>query len=170
MRSDAVGARSVGGDAAIGALIGATADHLHGNRNSGSMPLTLRHGDRPLPGRFGAPGESACDATDRIVIFVHGSGTTEWSWSSWAADYHGDAAANLGTMLRRDAGYSPVFVRYNGGRHVSDNGLEPALAIESLLDRWTVPLRALVPVGPAWAGRSREARATTAHSRVPLFA
>ena len=99
-----------------------------------------------------AIGAAIPDATARLAIFVHGLGTTEWSWCLGAADYHGDPSVNFGTLLRRDLGYTAIFVRYNGGRHVSDNGRELAARIEALAAAWPVPLDEIVLVGHSMGG------------------
>jgi hypothetical protein len=49
--------------------------------------------------------------------------------------------------LRDDLGYSPVFLRYNTGLHVSVNGRTLADILELLHDQWPVPINELVLVG-----------------------
>ena len=55
------------------------------------------------------------DATPRIVVFVHGLMTTEFSWALGGRERYGD-------RLAREIGCTPVYVRYNTGRHISENG------------------------------------------------
>ncbi|MEI8258467.1 MAG: hypothetical protein WCJ30_22565, partial [Deltaproteobacteria bacterium] len=125
MRSDAVGAASWVGDAALGAVNAAVGDRLHDGDNGLSLGMQLRHGDRYLslePASADAMRLAIPAPSRTLAVFVHGLATTEWSWCLDAEQYYGDPAANFGAMLARDLGYTPVFVRYNTGRHISENG------------------------------------------------
>ena len=48
-----------------------------------------------------------------------------------------------GAQLADTLGYTPVYVRYNTGRHVSVNGLELATQLEQLIARWPQPVEEL---------------------------
>ncbi len=155
MRSDAVGASAWIGDAALGAVNAAVGDRLHDGDNGLSLGMQLRHGDRYLSlertdvdaMRTEIPAPSRT-----LAIFVHGLATTEWSWCLNAEQYHGDPAANFGAMLARDLGYTPVFVRYNTGRHISENGRLLAERLERLVDLYPGPLDEIVLIGHSMGG------------------
>jgi pimeloyl-ACP methyl ester carboxylesterase len=53
----------------------------------------------------------------KICVLVHGLCDSEETWGFTA-----DAAKNYGTLLQQDFGYTPVFLRYNSGLHISTNG------------------------------------------------
>ena len=71
-------------------------------------------------------------ATPGLAVFVHGLAETEDSWRRQA-----DQSAPYGDRLRAEFGYTPVHVRYNTGRHISDNGHDLA----DLLAAWPRPGR-----------------------------
>lgn len=126
LRSDAIGSTAWLADAALGAVNGALGDHLAARDSGLDLGLVLRHGayiDPTDPPEL--PGD--------LVVLVHGLGTTEWCWALDAEAYHGDPAATFGSMLQRDAGLTPVFVRYNSGRRVADSGRALADALEALV-------------------------------------
>jgi len=54
--------------------------------------------------------------------------------------------------LARDLGYTPLYLRYNSGRHVAENGHELAELLEHLLDRWPAPIDDLVILGHSMGG------------------
>ena len=62
------------------------------------------------------------DATGKLCVFVHGLKCTEWVWSTEAEWFYGDPTVNFGTRLKADLGFTPLYVRYNTGRHVSESG------------------------------------------------
>lgn len=148
LRSDASGAAWLA-DAALGAANGAVGDHLASQGNTLDMRMALRGLDAWIEtdGRGIDPA-----ATGRIVVLVHGLATTEWSWCLDAERYYGDAAANFGTLLARDNGFTPVFARYNSGRHVSENGRALAERLEALVCAWPTTVDELALVGHSMGG------------------
>ena len=92
------------------------------------------------------------DATNKVAVFVHGLGTTEWSWCLEADAYYGDASATFASMLARDLGFTPIFVRYNTGRHVSENGRSFAALLEALVLAYPLPIRDLSVFGHSMGG------------------
>lgn len=148
MRSDAVGTPGWIGDALVGAVNGVVGDHLHRRDNALGLGLSLRHGDRELtPGRV-----ADLPRTRRVAVFVHGLATTEWSWCLDTGRFLGDPAANFATLLERDLGFTPVFVRYNTGRPVADNGRDLAAALDRLVATWPGGVDELVLVGHSMGG------------------
>ncbi|MBW1877576.1 MAG: alpha/beta fold hydrolase [Deltaproteobacteria bacterium] len=138
MRSDCTNQPPWLEDAAIGALNGVVGDYLHEKGNALDLGMHFRLGDRYVaPQDIEAP---------RIALFVHGVSTTEWGWCMNAEAYHGDAAVNFGTLLERDRGYTPVFLRYNSGRHISHNGRQLADLLDAL------PCEELVLIGHSMGG------------------
>src|SRR5207247_2473733 len=81
----------------------------------------------------------------RVVVFLHGLMETEFAWSLGGAETYG---ARLG----RDLGCTPVFVRYNSGRHVSENGRSLDELLEALVAAWPVEVAELALVGHSMGG------------------
>jgi triacylglycerol lipase len=123
LRSDITGTEAWLADAALGSLNGAVGDYLAASKNTLDLGLSLRAGDAYFSG--------ASSLSGRVAVFVHGLGTTEWSWCWDAAAYHGDPAVTFGTLLSRDLGITPVYARYNTGRRVVENGRLLADAMEA---------------------------------------
>lgn len=151
-RSDVLGTRGWWGDAALGLLNGAIGDHLHARDNALDLGMSFRHEDAYLTLEPAAVREAMPAPSGRVAVFVHGLGTTEWSWWLGAADYHGDPGASFGTLLARDHGYTPVYVRYNTGRHVSENGRRLAFELGRLLEAYPAPVEELLLVGHSMGG------------------
>ncbi|MBV6494800.1 MAG: hypothetical protein LDLANPLL_02837 [Turneriella sp.] len=63
-----------------------------------------------------------------VVIFVHGNSDTELGW------FKKNTPLNFGNRLARDYGVEPLYVRYNSGFAVSENGEKLANLIEALLN------------------------------------
>ncbi|MCB9523749.1 MAG: alpha/beta fold hydrolase [Myxococcales bacterium] len=134
----------------VGLLNGLLGDGLAAQANPLDLKLNLRLGDGLLPTAPGALETAlrAAPAGTGWVVLVHGLATTEGSWCVGAEDRFGDPASTLGARLQAERGWVPVYVRYNTGRTVAENGaaLDQRLArLAAALDRvgrgaepWTV--------------------------------
>jgi len=90
------------------------------------------------------------EATSKLAVFVHGLGETEESWRRHA-DYQG-GPSSYGSRLAGDFGYTPVYLRYNTGLHISENGRHLATLLDQLVAAWPVPVAELIVVGHSMGG------------------
>jgi hypothetical protein len=138
-----------------GMLNGAVGDHLHDRYRPLASPMRVR-----VDGADVAPDTATLHrhypaAAPSMVVFVHGVIETEEWWRGPARARAGDQAAiceDFGTRLTHDLGWSSVHVRYNSGRHISDNGADLAGLLEELIMAWPVPVRELALVGHSMGG------------------
>jgi pimeloyl-ACP methyl ester carboxylesterase len=152
LRSSALGSLAWWVDHAQGALNGAIGDFLSERGNGLEIRMGLRHHGVPIePEREALAGALPAPAT-RLCIFVHGLGCTEWAWSFLAEEFHGDAGTNFGTLLGSELGYSSLYVRYNTGLHVSENGRKLADLVESVVTSYPGDLHEIVLVGHSMGG------------------
>ncbi len=139
-------------DAAIGLLNAAVGDVLDAQGNGLDMGMVFRANDRYLALEPKLWAEHVPNASPKVAVFVHGLGTTEWSWCLEAEAYHGDPSACFGSLLETDRGFTPVYVRYNTGRRVSVNGRELAMALERFVAAYPVPIEDLTLIGHSMGG------------------
>ncbi len=149
MRSDAMGSAEWWADAVTAALNGALGDALHQAENGLDMGMGLRRGDALLDLGAAPPGPPL---GARVAVFAHGLAASEWSWCLGAAEYHGAPDVHFGKLLHDELGYAPVFVRYNSGRHVSENGRLLADALERLVRAQPGELEEVLLVGHSMGG------------------
>jgi pimeloyl-ACP methyl ester carboxylesterase len=136
----------------VGFLNGAHGDLLERRYPALALEMSLRVAGRDVePDRL-ALWEAYPDAAPRIAVFVHGLVETEDSWRYRALRQYGDPTVTYGTLLQRDLGYTPVWVRYNTGRRVSDNGRDFADLMDRLVAAWPVPLEDVVVIGHSMGG------------------
>ncbi|MBC5784968.1 alpha/beta hydrolase [Ramlibacter sp. USB13] len=83
-------------------------------------------------------------ALPRVLLLVHGLCMDDLGWQRKGHDHGAALAAALGC--------TPVYVRYNSGRHVSENAAELSDQLDALLGRWPVPVESLAIVGLSMGG------------------
>jgi hypothetical protein len=86
-------------------------------------------------------------ATPRLAVFVHGLAETEDSWHRKAAQ-----PVPYGRRMQAEFGYTPVYVRYNTGRHISDGGHDLAGLLDGLAATWPVPVEEILLAGHSMGG------------------
>jgi pimeloyl-ACP methyl ester carboxylesterase len=132
----------------VGALNGLIGDALEREGSDLHEPISVRTGGRPVPLDPEALAAAYPDASGRVVVFLHGLMETEFSWRLGA----GPEGETYARRLRRDLGCTPVEVRYNSGRHISENGLSLADLLDELVDAWRVEVESLALVGHSMGG------------------
>lgn len=152
MRSDATATGAWLGDAAVGLVNAVVGDHLSAQGNGLDMGMAFRLRDRYVPLDTDSLAAAAPERSPRVALFVHGLATTEWSWCLESEAYHGEPGITLGSLLERDLAFTPVYLRYNTGRHVSENGRLLAAEIERFVSAYPVPIEDLTLVGHSMGG------------------
>lgn len=152
MRSDVVKTSGWVADAALGLVNAIVGDHLHREGNELDLGMSFRIGDSYVEFSKDACSVILPNPSPKVALFVHGLGTTEWSFCLGSQTYHGEPGVSFGSLLARDLGYTPVWLRYNTGRHVSENGRLLAAQLERFLQTYPIPISELVLVGHSMGG------------------
>jgi pimeloyl-ACP methyl ester carboxylesterase len=92
-------------------------------------------------------------ATPRLAVFTHGLTGDEYCWS-WGENpvTNPDAADPYGSRLASDLEYTPVYLRYNSGLHISENGRTVAALLKELVELWPVEVQQIALVGHSMGG------------------
>jgi pimeloyl-ACP methyl ester carboxylesterase len=129
-------------------LNGLVGDRLEHEDSPLQQPMAVRVGGLPVPPRRRALAEAFPQATPRLVVFVHGLMGEEHGWLLGRRQGRED----YGSRLARDLGCTPVYIRYNTGRHISENGRSLADLLEALVDAWPVEVDEVALVGHSMGG------------------
>jgi pimeloyl-ACP methyl ester carboxylesterase len=137
---------------AIAALNGFAGERLAQAGNPLASDMTLRHAGRVVPIERDALRASFPRASSRVAVFVHGLAVNEMSWRLYATRHYDDPDTTYGSRLERDLGYTPVYLRYNTGLHISDNGRRLSELVQQMIVAWPVPVEELILVGHSMGG------------------
>ena len=136
------------GGLALAAISGLVGDALETEKSALQEPMTVRVNGFGVSCEASELAAAFPAASPRIVVFVHGLMGTEVPWW-WGG---GPSKECYGSRLARELGCSPVFVRYNTGRHISENGRSLAELLAELLASWPAEVDQLALVGHSMGG------------------
>ncbi len=133
-------------------LNGLYGDYLSKKNNPLDLKMRFRLGGNILPLEKTAMAQAFPDATGKICIFVHGLMCTEHSWNIGSEKFYNDPSMNFASQLKTDLGYTPLFVRYNTGRHISENGRAFSDMLSRLMDCYPEDIEEIVLAGHSMGG------------------
>jgi pimeloyl-ACP methyl ester carboxylesterase len=136
------------GGAVIGVIDGLIGDALERDGSALSEPLCVRVGDRPVPPQREELQAAFPNATRKLVVFVHGLMGTELYWNIGARK----GVPSYGDRLESELGFTPVYIRYNTGRHISENGRSLADVLEQVVAEWPVEVDEVALIGHSMGG------------------
>jgi pimeloyl-ACP methyl ester carboxylesterase len=143
--------RSPAGRAVLSALNGAFGDTLERRGNPLALPMAFRRGGRDLQEIDTASLAAAYpNAKPRLAVFVHGLCETDDAWNGIPA--RAQRHVPYGHRLEIELGYSPLYLRYNTGRHISENGRDLADQLERLIAAWPTRVEEVVLIGHSMGG------------------
>jgi len=152
VRSSAAGTVSWYVDYAQASLNGFWGDYIARKNSRLDLGMTLRHHGRHLPATPEDFANAFPEPTNKLCVFVHGLASTEWLWSLSSKTHYGDPEVTFGTRLFEDAGFTPIYLRYNSGLHISENGKRLATLLDEVLDAYPVPVDEIALVGHSMGG------------------
>lgn len=141
------GARSPAREAMVAAVNGVHGDYLARTGNPLAIDMALRLRGQPVDAadpaaRLAAAG--APRASPQLVVLVHGLCMSDLQWRRDGHDH--------GAALARDLGCSVLYLHYNSGRPIHENGRQFAALLEQVAANWPVALDELAIVGHSMGG------------------
>jgi pimeloyl-ACP methyl ester carboxylesterase len=131
----------------VGALNGAFGDTLERLRNPLAVGMTVRRGARDVELTSQELRRAFPDATHRLAVFVHGLCQNDEAWRMGTARH-----VPYGVRMQLELGYTPLYVRYNTGRHVSENGRELAQLLDRVIAAWPTKVDEIALIGHSMGG------------------
>ncbi len=136
----------------IGAVNGFYGNHLRSRGNELSLTMEIRHHGAAVPVTADGLARAYPQAAHRIAVFVHGLCGTEATWRLPARGSDRSDRRTYGERLEQDLGFSSVWLRYNTGLHISENGRELCRLLDELVSGWPAEVQELVLVGHSMGG------------------
>jgi PGAP1-like protein len=145
-------------EAVIAALNGVLGDHLAASGNPLATTMALRVAGHPLvPDSAALPAALAAamtavppvapepvQPTGRLLVLAHGLCMNDLQWQRNGHDH--------GAWLAQQAGWTPVYLHYNSGLHIADNGQLLSDLLARLTAAWPQPITRLALLGHSMGG------------------
>lgn len=131
-------------EALLAVLNGVLGDTLERTHNPLAIEMCLRHDAQPIELGVEALRATFPEPGRKLVVLVHGSCMNDRQWRRSGHDH--------GAALARDLGFTPLYLHYNSGRHISTNGADFAALLERVVGAWPAPVDELVILGHSMGG------------------
>ncbi len=132
-------------EAVLAIINGIIGDRLFISNNPLAIPMVLRYQGKNLDW-----GNTSVipNATSRVLLLIHGLCMNDLQWNA----KHKKQIVNHGETLASALSYTPVYLRYNSGLHISQNGRELSLHLEKLVTHWPLAMEDLTIVAHSMGG------------------
>lgn len=134
---------------AISALNGAFGDALAERDHPLTLGMAFAHQGRAVALTEAAFAAAYPDARDTVVVFLHGLCCNEAVWDFYREGHQGRTYAE---RLQADLGATPLFLRYNSGLAIADNGAALAQHLDALLELYPRRIKRLILIGHSLGG------------------
>ncbi|MVN78309.1 alpha/beta fold hydrolase [Hymenobacter sp. HMF4947] len=128
-------------------LNGALGDQLAASGDARTIQLSFRRGGHDVP----VAELGLSQPHQKTVVFVHGLMGDELIWQTGFQDTPG-GPLRYGPRLAAEAGCRPLYVRYNTGLHISENGRALSQLLTELVETYPSAVGELVLVGHSMGG------------------
>ena len=135
-------------EAVLAALNGVMGDRLLADNNPLAIRMTLRHRGETLDWQTLSSSRSAPEISGKLLLMIHGLCRNDLQWDS---QYEGKPV-NHAEQLAGELGLTPIYLCYNTGLHVSQNGRELAVQLDQLLRCWPVPVEEISVLAHSMGG------------------
>ena len=144
-------------EAILAALNGVMGDRLAAGSNSLTTPMTLRLHGKAFD--WNAPPNGA-EVSGKVLLLLHGLCMNDLQWqappdtagNNKPAKADAPHKVNHAAVLASSLGYTPVYVRYNSGLHISENGLELSEQLDQLVRHWPRPVEEITVLAHSMGG------------------
>jgi hypothetical protein len=142
-------------EALVAALNGVLGDHLAATHNPLAITMSLRHAGQPLQLDRAALQARFPQAKGRLIVMLHGLCMNDLQWLRTGHDH--------GAALAAEGGATPIYLHYNSGLSIADNGRQFASLMAQLLAAWPMPVESLVLLAHSMGGLVARSALAQAH-------
>lgn len=131
------------------ALNGVLGDHLFVSQNPLAINMQFRQKGQTLHLHSDSLKESIPNISGKVLVLIHGLCMNDRQWHQTRKD---GTKHDHGAALQNDFGYTPVYLHYNTGLNISNNGEQFSHLLEELSKAWPVEIEEIVIVAHSMGG------------------
>ena len=131
-------------EAILSALNGIVGDYLVSKQNTLAITMQFKYQHQSIQLNKAGIQAAYPTANSRILIMIHGLCMND---RQWERNEH-----NHGKKLAEELNFSPIYLHYNTGQHISTNGQQFSQLLEQLMHNWPVPVEEINIVAHSMGG------------------
>ena len=131
------------------AINGILGDHLVASGNPLAITMTVRVNGNVLALNRAALTDALPAANGKILLLVHGLCMNDRQWTRTRADGY---VHDHGKALQIESGFTAVYLHYNTGLHIAQNGQTLADLLQTLVAEWPVAIEEIVILAHSMGG------------------
>jgi pimeloyl-ACP methyl ester carboxylesterase len=120
----------------LAVLNGVVGDYLQENKNPLATSMAFRQDGEAIDFDKIKAAKADEKISGKILLMVHGLCMNDIQWTR--------KGLNHGKILAEKSDFIPVYLHYNTGLHISENGQKMNLLLEELIENWSVPVEEIV--------------------------
>lgn len=136
----------------ISALNGYMGDSLQRSNSLLNIKMGFYHQNQRLDLTSAQLEQLSPAPSPKVAIFVHGLSSHEQLWSFPQQTEQPTPRLCYGSLLLNDFAYTPLYLRFNSGLHISDNGQSFSSLMEDFIKAYPVDIEQIVLVGHSLGG------------------
>ena len=136
-----------GANLSVGLLNGIVGDFLDKDNNGLAVQMQFYANEKPFTISKENIETVHKKISSKVCILIHGLTNDETIWNFANTDKQ-----NYGTYLQNDFDYTPFYIRYNTGLHISENGKQFSQLIENLVQNYPVDIDEIVIIAHSMGG------------------
>lgn len=134
-----------------GVLNGAIGDTLAETQNELAIQMDFYHHNQPIDLTLPLDSQLPSPLSNKLIIFIHGLTNTESIWNFKAATRE-NKLDTYGSRLQQEFKYTPVYLRYNTGLDIHENGKAFSEKMTALLKQYPIEVDEIVLIGYSMGG------------------
>ncbi|MEN9448779.1 MAG: hypothetical protein RJA25_2069, partial [Bacteroidota bacterium] len=136
-----------GANLSLSVINGIIGDYLVEDENALAIQMQFYVQEKPITINKETITSVHKNPSSKICILIHGLTNDETIWN-----YKNTNTENYGTCLQKDFDYTPFYVRYNTGLHISENGKQFSQLIETLILNYPTTIDEIVIIAHSMGG------------------
>jgi hypothetical protein len=128
----------------LAVLNGVIGDYIEKHNNPLALKMQFRHNGKTLKIQPNELAKILPNRNGKILIGIHGLCMNDLQWTK---NTH-----NHVEKLAKEFGFTPIYLHYNSGKHISENGKEFSELLENLVSNWGIPIESIQIVSHSMGG------------------
>jgi len=136
----------------ISAFNGIIGDYLNQRENELAIDMAFYNNNKAIDLNKSISEQINIKLSSKICIFVHGLCCNESFWFFNTDSENKDQYTSYGILLNKEKKYTPFYLRYNSGLHISENGEKLSNLLDQFISAYDKKINEISLIGHSMGG------------------